>query len=215
MRLLAILVGVFYVYACGIVLVACAGCRREESHATNPIDKAIEKVIGGTVLIKGNTAYVPPLSPEVAQLVAAGRQDVPYMLEKMQSPDLRIRTYVAYAMGEIGDARSAEPLIGLVEEMRTSRHGPEEWRRGVGYESMKALSKIKSPLISAYALRKVLSMNARDLVVEGAWYAHILKAQGVEADIKLAIDSLRVRRQKNGPNANVDAMIRILTEGGY
>ncbi len=201
-------------YGCALLsLMACASCRREESHATNPIDKALEKLIAGTVYIKGNTAYVPPLCPEVAQLVAAGRQDIPYMLQKLQSPDLRIRTYVAYAMGKIGDTRAAEPLIGLVEEMRTSRRGPEEWRHGVRYESMKALSKIKSPLISAYALRKVLSMNSYDLVVEGKSYTHILKSQGVQADIKCAVDALQVRRQQNGPNANVDAMIRILTEG--
>jgi len=196
-----------------VLLAASAGLGCQCTQRANPaIDKTLETLIGGPVNYIANAPRVPPLNPEVGNLVAAGRQDIPYMLEKVHSPDLRVRMYCAYALGEIGDERAAEPLIDLVEDMRTSWRGSKEWRQAARSESLTALSKIKSPLISAYALRTILSMSNYDLCIEGDSYTSILTAQGVEADIRRAVDALRERRQKNGPNANIDAALEVLSE---
>jgi len=169
------------------------GCRHD--HPLNPIDEELNALLDEPVEVSANTPFVSQFCPHMTRLVAAGQQDVFYMIDRLQDDNLRVRMYCAHALGEIGDPSAADDLISLAEEMRRSPRRREYWHSGVEGETLRALAKIRDPNISAYALQRfqcVLCAAERgDFFIWGHTYTNLLKAQGCEDDIRRAVEFLK------------------------
>jgi hypothetical protein len=214
---------------CGVaaLLVVAYAIHGGRGERDDGIDKALDALVAEPVQVSGGIRPWPSSSRNMDLLVAAGCRDRPYMLKRLWDDDMRVRMHCATALGEIGDPIAAEPLMALVEEMRARASGIEgwvywhwtelwgaiRWRDGVESAAIDALTKIRDPAISTYALQKLLTFDDAGLFGWGRTFSRMLKAQGVEADIRRAVEALEERRRTKGPNANIDCALLILKEG--
>jgi len=192
-----------------------AGCVRTPS--SNPIDLELDALVAGGAESSARAPFISPADPNLTPLVTLGRQDISHMLKRLRDDDLRIRFYCAFALGEIGDRRASRPLIALAEEMRRSFRREEYWHSGIEGETLRALAKIRDPEISAYALQRfqcVLGAADRgDFFIWGSTYTSLLKAQGREEDIRLAVELLKNAQRTRRNDANISAALKILSSG--
>ena len=155
-----------------------------------------------------------PHSPAVSSKPAKGQENISHVLKRLRDDDLQIRFYCAYVLGEIGDRRTSRPLIDLAEEMRKNPRRREYWHSGVEAETLRALTKIRDPEISAYAIERFLSVlgaaERGDFFIWGHTYTSLLKAQDCEEDIRHAIEALKEAKQVRN-DANIIAALKMLT----